>query len=152
MPDTLVDKDIFRGAVQLACRAPSLHNSQPWHWVAEGPGLDLYIDRSRILPSADKLGREAHIGCGAVLDHLRIAMAAAGWTADVERFPDPNNLDHLATVGFSPMSVITDGHRRRAMQSCTAAPIDFPSSHRGTGRPSNPCCATPSIPAPFTST
>jgi len=122
MPDTLVAADILRAAVQSACRAPSLHNSQPWRWVAEGPGLDLYVDRSRILPSADKSGREAHIGCGAVLDHLRVAMAAAGWTANVDRFPDPNNLDHLASLNFSPMSLVTDGHRRRAdaiLHRCT---------------------------------
>jgi hypothetical protein len=114
MPDTLVDTDILRDAVQLACRAPSLHNSQPWQWVADGARLHLYVDHSRILPSTDKSGREAHISCGAVLDHLRVAMAAAGWTANVERFPDPNNVDHLASLDFSPMSLITDGHRRRA--------------------------------------
>ena len=114
MPDTLVDVDILRAAVQLACRAPSLHNSQPWQWVAEGAGLHLYVDHSRILPSTDESGREAHIGCGAVLDHLRVAMAAAGWTANVDRFPDPNNLDHLASLHFTPMSLVTDGHRRRA--------------------------------------
>jgi len=98
----------------LACRAPSLHNSQPWQWVAEGTGLHLYVDRDRILYSADKSGREAHISCGAVLDHLRVAMAAAGWTANVDRFPDPNNLDHLASLDFTPMSLVTEGHRRRA--------------------------------------
>ena len=114
MPNTLVDTDLLSAAVQLACRAPSLHNSQPWQWVAEGAGLHLYVDHSRILPSADKSGREAHIGCGAVLDHLRVAMAAAGWTANVDRFPDPNNLDHLASLDFSPMSLVTDDHRRRA--------------------------------------
>ena len=114
MPDTLVDADVLRAAVQLACRAPSLHNSQPWQWVVEDAGLHLYLDRSRILPSTDKSGREAHIGCGAVLDHLCVAMAAAGWTANVDRFPDPNNVDHLASLDFSPMSVVTDGHRRRA--------------------------------------
>jgi hypothetical protein len=114
MPDTLVDIDILRAAVQLACRAPSLHNSQPWQWVAEGAGLHLYVDHSRILPSTDKSGREALISCGAVLDHLRVAMAAAGWTANVDRFPDPNNLDHLVSLDFSPMSVVTDRHRRRA--------------------------------------
>jgi hypothetical protein len=114
MPDILVDTDVLTDAVQLACRAPSLHNSQPWQWVAEGAGLHLYVDHSRILYSADKSGREAHISCGAVLDHLRVAMAAAGWTANVERFPDPNNLDHLASLDFSPMSLVTDGHRRRA--------------------------------------
>jgi imidazolonepropionase-like amidohydrolase len=60
MPDTVVNVDILRAAVQLACRAPSLHNSQPWQWVAEGAGLHLYVDHSRILPATDKSGREAH--------------------------------------------------------------------------------------------
>jgi hypothetical protein len=114
MPDTLVDNDTLRAAVQLACRAPSLHNSQPWQWVAEGVGLHLYVDPSRILPSTDKSGREAHIACGAVLDHLCVAMAAAGWTANVDRFPNPNNPDHLASLGFSPTSRVTDQHRHRA--------------------------------------
>jgi hypothetical protein len=114
MPDTLVDADVLRAAVQLACRAPSLHNSQPWQWVAEGAGMHLYVDRSRVLYSADKFGREAHISCGAVLDHLRVAMAAAGWTAKVDRFPNPKNLDHLASLDFSPMSPVTDDQRRRA--------------------------------------
>ena len=114
MPGTFVDTDLLKAAVQLACRAPSLHNSQPWQWVAEGAGLHLYVDHSRILYSTDKSGREAHISCGAVLDHVRVAMAAAGWTANVNRFPDPNNLDHLASLDFSPMSLVTDDQRRRA--------------------------------------
>ena len=114
MPDTLVDTNVLKAAVQLACRAPSLHNSQPWQWVAEGSRLHLYVDHSRILYSTDKSGREALISCGAVLDHLRVAMAAAGWAASIDRFPSPNNPDHLASLGFSPMSLVTDGDRRRA--------------------------------------
>jgi hypothetical protein len=114
MPDTMVDAEVLKDAVHLACRAPSLHNSQPWQWVADSAGLHLFIDRSRILYSTDKSGREALISCGAVLDHLRVAMAAAGCTANVDRFPNPNNLDHLASIDFSPMSLVTDGHRRRA--------------------------------------
>ncbi|MDT5070077.1 MAG: hypothetical protein QOK02_6232 [Mycobacterium sp.] len=114
MPDALVDAGALRAAVQVACRAPSLHNSQPWRWVAEGAALHLYIDRGRILYSTDKSGREAHISCGAVLDHLRVTMAAAGWTANVERFPDPNDLDHLASFDFTSTSLVTDDQRRRA--------------------------------------
>ena len=79
MPDVLLDADVLRAAVQLACRAPSLHNSQPWQWVTQGTRLHLYVDHSRILYSTDKSGREALISCGAVLDHLCVAMAAAGW-------------------------------------------------------------------------
>jgi hypothetical protein len=114
MPDTLVDTDTLRSAVQLACRAPSLHNSQPWRWVVDDSGLHLYVDRTRILHAADKSGRGAHISCGAVLDHLCVATAAAGWTASVERFPDPNNPDHLATFAFRPTSLVTGDQRRRA--------------------------------------
>src|ERR1700728_2806751 len=114
MPNTLVDIDVLTAAVQLACQAPSLHNSQPWQWVAEGVGLHLYIDRSRILPSTDKSGREAHIGCGAVLDHLCVAMAAAGWSASVDRFPVPKSRSHLASLDFGPMGRVNDQNRHRA--------------------------------------
>jgi hypothetical protein len=114
MPDTMVDTKVIRDAVRLACRAPSLHNSQPWHWVAEGASLQLFGDSDRVVRSADRSGREALLSCGAVLDHLRVAMAAAGWTANVDRFPNPNNLHHLASIDFSPMKFVSDGHRRRA--------------------------------------
>ncbi|CQD15288.1 hypothetical protein acg [Mycobacterium lentiflavum] len=114
MPDALVDIDVLRDAVQLACRAPSLHNSQPWRWVATGSRLLLYIDESRSLPAADKSGREALISCGAVLDHLRVALAAAGWASQVDRFPDPDNSDLLASVDLGPRRPVTDDNRRRA--------------------------------------
>ena len=114
MPDTMVDAEVIKSAVQLACRAPSLHNSQPWRWVADGGSLKLFLDRDRVVHSTDRSGREAIISCGVVLDHLRVATAGAGWTATVDRFPNPNNLDHLASVEFSPMDFVTDAHRRRA--------------------------------------
>ncbi len=114
MPDTMVDAEVIKSAVQLACRAPSLHNSQPWRWVADCGSLKLFLDRDRVVHSTDRSGREAIISCGVVLDHLRVATAAAGWTVTVDRFPNPNNLDHLASVEFSPMDFVTDAHRRRA--------------------------------------
>ena len=114
MPDTMVSTEVIKNAVQLACRAPSLHNSQPWHWVVEGSTVHLYRDKDRSLRSTDHSGREALLGCGAVLDHFRVAMAAAGWTANVDRFPNPNNHLHLASIDFTPMELVTDGHRRRA--------------------------------------
>jgi hypothetical protein len=112
--DPMVDTEVINAAVQLACRAPSLHNSQPWRWVADRDGLHLFADPSRKLRSADQSGREALISCGAVLHHLRVAMAAAGWSARVDRFPNPNNLGHLASIDFSPLDFVTDGDRDRA--------------------------------------
>lgn len=114
MRDALVDTEIIKNAIELACRAPSLHNSQPWHWVAAGRTVELFVDPDRAPRHADASGREALIACGAVLDHFRVAMAAAGWTANVDRFPNPNDLHHLASVDFSPLGFVTDGHRRRA--------------------------------------
>jgi hypothetical protein len=114
MPNTMVDTEVIKDAVILACRAPSLHNSQPWRWVADGNSLQLFADPDRVVRRTDRSGREALLSCGVVLDHLRVAMAAAGWTANVERFPNPNNLRHLASIAFSPMAFVTDGHRRRA--------------------------------------
>ena len=110
----MVGTEVIRNAVQLACRAPSLHNSQPWHWVAEDGTVQLYLDKERVLYSTDHLGREALISCGAALDHFRVAMAAVGFTANVDRFPNPNNPLHLASIDFGPMEFVTEGHHRRA--------------------------------------
>jgi hypothetical protein len=114
MPDTRVDAETIKDAVILACRAPSLHNSQPWRWVFEGSNLQLFVDQDRVVRRTDRSGREALISSGAVLDHLRVAMAASGWKANVNRFPDKDNLLHLASIDFSKMEFVTDGQRRRA--------------------------------------
>lgn len=114
MPDTMVTTDVIKSAVQLACRAPSLHNSQPWRWIADDHTVALFLDKDRVLYATDHSGREALLGCGAVLDHFRVAMAAAGTTANVERFPNPNDPLHLASIDFSPADFVTEGHRLRA--------------------------------------
>ena len=114
MRDTMVDSEVIEQALRLACRAPSLHNSQPWRWVLEGNAVQLFEDKDRVLYATDHSGREALLGCGAVLDHFRVAMAAAGWIANVDRFPNPNNPLLLASVDFAPIEFVTDGHRRRA--------------------------------------
>lgn len=114
MPDTLIEIEVVTRALRLACRAPSLHNSQPWRWELADGELRLFLDRDRVIYSTDRTGREALVSCGAVLDHLRVATAAAGWTAHVERLPNPNNPDHLASIDFTPMEFVTEGHRHRA--------------------------------------
>lgn len=113
MPRTTMDTRILQQSVQLACRAPSFHNSQPWRWIRTSDGLDLRLD-PRQLVASDASGRQALLSCGAVLDHFRVACAAAGWTADIARYPNPNDHKHLASITFTPMSFVTEGHRRRA--------------------------------------
>ena len=36
MRATMVGTEVIRDAVRLACRAPSLHNSQPWSLAIDG--------------------------------------------------------------------------------------------------------------------
>ncbi|BBY08256.1 hypothetical protein MNVI_35740 [Mycobacterium noviomagense] len=110
----MMDIEVVKSAVLLACRAPSIHNSQPWRWVSEGAVLHLFVDRRRWVRSADRSGREAIISCGAVLDHLRIAMIAAGWQSSIDRFPNPDDPNHLASVEFQSLDFVTDAQYQRA--------------------------------------
>ena len=88
MTQMMTDTKVVTTAVELACRAPSLHNSQPWRWVASGASVDLFVDPRRTMTSTDRSPREAIISCGAALDHFRVAMAAVGWDTNVEQFDD----------------------------------------------------------------
>lgn len=114
MTTTAVASEVIAGAVDLARRAPSLHNSQPWRWVATPGAVDLFTDSRRVVRSSDSSGREAIISCGAVLDHFRTAMAVAGSRTHVEEFPNPSRPEHLASVYFTPLEYVTEAWCDRA--------------------------------------
>ena len=84
-----VDTEVITKAILLACRAPSLHNSQPWLWVVDDGVVELFSDHTRTVRSTDSSGRQVIISCGAALGHFRVAMSAAGWDTNVDRFPNP---------------------------------------------------------------
>ena len=113
MTKTAISLREIRDAVHLACRAPSYHNSQPWKWVLESATLKLFLDTDRLV-NTDSSGRQALLSCGAALDHLRVAMAAAGWITDVDRYPNPVNRRHLADIGFRQAVDVTPAQRRAA--------------------------------------
>jgi hypothetical protein len=113
MPTATVQNEIIKDAASLACRAPSLHNSQPWRWMSGDGALQLFLDPTRVM-IYDHSRREALIGCGAVLHHLKVAMAAGGWRTHLHRFPDPSDPNHLASLTFTPMDHVSEGDRRRA--------------------------------------
>lgn len=113
MPTAPVPAETIDAVVQSACRAPSFHNSQPWRWELGHGQLHLFIDPDRVVDT-DHTGCETVISCGAALDHLRVASAAAGWAAVVQRGPDPADPRHLASVGFVPQPGVTEDQRRRA--------------------------------------
>ncbi|MBW0012698.1 NAD(P)H nitroreductase [Mycobacterium sp.] len=114
MPVEAPESAVIRDAVMLASRAPSLHNSQPWRWVVDEATMQLWADPRRMMPATDRTGRELTLSCGAVLDHLRVAMAAVGWESETERLPDPNYPNLLAALRFRPAGAVTEAQRHRA--------------------------------------
>jgi hypothetical protein len=100
-PTAATTADSIRRAVELACRAPSVHNSQPWLWRIDGSRVELRADRSRQLRVSDPLGRNLMLSCGAALHHLQVAAAGLGRAASVNRFPDLEDGDLLAVVDMS---------------------------------------------------
>ena len=92
----------LRRIVELAVRAPSVHNTQPWRWRGTSRSLDLYADRSRQLLAGDPEGRNLVISCGAALHHARIAADVLGWSAQVSALPDPDQPDLLARLDLTP--------------------------------------------------
>ena len=102
MPVTKPDHNTVLAAIELANRAPSVHNTQPWHWLLGDESVHLMADRSRALPVTDPDGRDMLLSCGAALHHLRVAFAALGWRTPVHRVPNPQDPDHLAAVRTHP--------------------------------------------------
>ena len=84
--------------VAAATRAPSIHNTQPWRFVAAPDRLDVYLDTERALPVLDPTGRQQIISCGSAIEFAVVALAAAGHAAEVDLLPDDGDPDRLAAV------------------------------------------------------
>lgn len=64
--------------MQFAILAPSTHNSQPWLFKVNGNTCEIYLDRSKQLPEADKTGRDMYISLGCCIENLLIAARSYG--------------------------------------------------------------------------
>ncbi|MCT2587934.1 Acg family FMN-binding oxidoreductase [Actinophytocola gossypii] len=102
MNTDLPDDHTLFGALELANRAPSVHNTQPWRWLLGDSSIHLMADPARQLPVTDPAGRDLVLSCGAALHHLRVAMAALGWDTAVQRVPNHGDPTHLAALEVSP--------------------------------------------------
>lgn len=96
--DEALDRRGVEAALQVAVRAPSIHNTQPWRWDLDTRGLVLLADRDRQLTVGDPDGHSLLVSCGAALALTELALRAEGWLIETTRLPDPANPDALALL------------------------------------------------------
>jgi nitroreductase len=100
----LPDRETIETALSLATRAPSMRENQPWLWRVGERSLHLYADGARSGLDGDAGERAVLLSCGAALNHCVVALAALGWRAEVRRFPDPAEPEHVAALELYPHS------------------------------------------------
>lgn len=91
-------RSILRRAAERARLAPSVYNTQPWLLVLTNGALEIHADPTRRLQVLDPRGRQLTISCGCALYNARVAIAAAGYEAIVERLPQAYQPNLLARV------------------------------------------------------
>jgi nitroreductase len=110
---------VARAIVDIARRAPSVDNTQPWTWCPDRADLGLRADLARALPASDPDGRLLTISCGAALHYARTAAEAMGWDTRVDLLPCPGDPGLLARLRLAPGHVppeapaVLDSLRRR---------------------------------------
>ena len=85
-PEPLTVEEVAAYVVAAAVWAPSVHNTQPWWFSADGQEISLYADAGRLLRVADPRGREMMISCGAALFTARLALRSLGYIPRDFRF------------------------------------------------------------------
>lgn len=131
----VLDSATLRRAVVSATYAPSVYNSQPWRWrTSPSDGIDLFADPTRRLITTDSEGRDLLLSCGAALNHLVVALAGLGWSAEVTRLPDPEDIHHLAhirpraaspTAEMAALAAVIP-HRRTDRRRFSAVAVEAP--------------------------
>jgi len=134
-PFGLSDEQTTR-VLTAACRAPSLHNSQPWSFRVTHDRIELSVDPARRLPAGDPGGREARLACGAALMNLRLALAKVGVKARVSIEADSAG-EPVATIENGGEIVMTPARaeleRAIAHRRTNRLPFfesDVPAGHR----------------------
>jgi hypothetical protein len=112
LPDPPSAQETARYVVAEAVWAPSVNNTQPWRFSADGQRISLHADTGRRLAVADPDGREMLISCGAALFTVRLALRSLGWIPQTRVLPDPAQPTLVARVSWRQRAVVTDHEMR----------------------------------------
>ena len=95
-----LDATVLETLVSAAVAAPSIHNTQPWHFHADEVTrtIEVRADLRRSLPITDPSGRALHLSVGAAVFNLRVAAAHLGWDPVLHLLPRAGDPGLLATV------------------------------------------------------
>ena len=99
-PEQPTVEEIAAYVVAAAVWAPSVHNTQPWWFSADGQKLSLHAEAGRQLGVADPRGREMMISCGAALFTARLALRSLGYVPETSVLPDPDEPLLVARVSW----------------------------------------------------
>jgi nitroreductase len=110
----MLSAEQWADVVGQAVRAPSIHNTQPWLFVATGRQVEVHLDPTRALPAIDASRRQQVLSCGVAVHFAVVALAALGFDAQVDVLPDDADADHLATIRVIGEHRTTPEERQRA--------------------------------------
>lgn len=96
----------------FASLAPSVHNTQPWRFVADEHTLEVRADPSRQLAFLDASSRQLHMSCGAAVEFARLAIRSLGYSCIVRLAPATEDPLLLATLTLGGRSKVQPGERR----------------------------------------
>jgi hypothetical protein len=108
---TSMQEVLTEAAVMAAACAPSVLNTQPWRLRVGPDRVDVFADRTRQL-AIDPDGRLLMLSCGSAIDHVRVAMAAQGWSTTAALLPDLDSPDLLASIGSARAATVTSQDER----------------------------------------
>jgi len=107
-----MEADQLRIVAEFAALAPSVHNTQPWRFVARPYTLEIHTDPQRSLSYLDPDGRQMHLSCGVAAEFARLAIRFLGLSCTIRLLPDPAQESLVAKLVVGSFEPVTLAEQR----------------------------------------